>query len=446
MDKRVKIAGISVLLSAIAIAGVFKIINNNSDESTNIVSEQAENIVLEVEQKPLYGIAKENLVISNDIIKNGEVLSEILLKYGKGAAVAHQLEQQSKAVFSTRNFRAGNKYTTFVDTTSSESTLSHLVYHQNVKDYVVYSFHDNDSISIEAGSREVTIKREMKSGVIKSSLWNAMIEQGMPAGLTMELSDIYAWSVNFFGLQEGDHFTIIYDNEYIDSTSVGTGMIWGAIFNHHGKDFHAIPFEQSGKVSYWDEEGNSLRKNFLKAPLKFSRISSKFTYSRLHPILKIRRAHTGVDYAAPYGTPVYAIADGVITYKSYTRGGGNTLKIKHGGNMKSGYLHLKGYPKGIVKGKHVNQGDLIGYVGSTGLSTGPHLDFRVWRGGVPIDPLKVPSEPAEPILESSKDNFNYIKDRVLGELTMGIDSTMFVTNINDTVPNIKLALIDENRE
>ena len=445
MDKRIKIIGIGVLISAIAITGIVKLTTNDSSESADETNNPTEELIVEIEPKTLFGIPQDDFMLSHDVIKNGEVLSEILLKYGKGAAVAYELEERSKDVFSTRNFRAGNKYTAFIDTTSVEHDLYHLVYQHNVKDYVVYSFHDNDSISAKAGSRDVTIKREMKSGVINSSLWNAMVEQGMPAGLTMELSDIYAWSVNFFGLQKGDKFTVIYDNEYIDSTSVGTGMIWGAIFNHHGKDYHAIPFEQAGKLSYWDIDGNSLRKNFLKAPLKFSRISSKFSYSRLHPVLKIRRAHTGVDYAAPSGTPVHAIADGVITYKAYTRGGGNTLKIKHGNNMMSGYLHLKGYPKGIATGKHVNQGDLIGYVGSTGLSTGPHLDFRIWRGGVPIDPLKVPSEPAEPILASSKEDFNYIKYRVLGELSMTIDSTMFVTNLNDTLPNNEPALEDGNR-
>ena len=445
MDKRIKISGIGILISAIAIVGIVQFININSERSENGLSTQDE----EAAKKPalMFGLLEEQYTISHDIIEDGEVLSEILLKYGKGAVAAHKLEQVSKDIYSTRNFRAGNKYTAFVDTITNKKELCHLVYQQNVKDYVIYSFHDNDSISIKTGSREVTVKREMKSGEITSSLWNAMAEQGMPAGLTMEMSDIYAWSVNFFGLQKGDNFTIIYDNEYIDSTSIGTGMIWGAIFNHHGKDYYAIPFEQGGKLSYWDLEGNSLKKNFLKTPLKFSRISSKFTYSRLHPILKIHRAHTGVDYAAPLGTPVHAIADGVITFKAYAGGGGNTLKIKHANNMMSGYLHLRGgYPKGIAKGKRVNQGDVIGYVGSTGLSTGPHLDFRIWRGGVPIDPLKVPSKPSEPIKSTYKANFNYIKDRILGELMHTLDSTMFVTNIRDTVTTRTLALEDGDRE
>jgi murein DD-endopeptidase MepM/ murein hydrolase activator NlpD len=192
--------------------------------------------------------------------------------------------------------------------------------------------------------------------------------------------------------------------------------VWGAVFNHNGKQYYAIPFKQGEKISYWDEKGNSLRKLLLKAPLKYSRISSKFSNARLHPIYKVYRPHHGIDYAAPSGTPVYAIADGVVTFKGWSGGGGNTLKIKHPRNLMSGYLHLRGYAKGIAPGVHVSQGQLIGYVGSTGSSTGPHLDFRLWKGGKPIDPLKAPSEPVEPIKEDNMESFGYVRARILSEL------------------------------
>ena len=158
-------------------------------------------------------------------------------------------------------------------------------------------------------------------------------------------------------------------------------------------------------ANYFDAEGNSLRKAFLKAPLNYKRISSKFTYARKHPVYKVVRPHTGVDYAAPTGTPVVSIGDGVVTMKQYKGGGGNTVKIKHNSTYTTAYLHLSKYAKGLTVGKHVKQGEVIGYVGSTGASTGPHLDFRVWKNGSPIDPLKMQSPPAEPIPAQYKDTF-----------------------------------------
>ena len=223
--------------------------------------------------------------------------------------------------------------------------------------------------------------------------------------------------------------TITYDQKYVDTVEIGHGTIWGARFEHGGKNYYAIPFMQDGKVSYWDEQGQSLRKNLLKAPLKYSRISSRFSASRLHPILRIRRPHYGVDYAAPSGTPVVAVGDGVVIAKGYGGGGGNTLKIKHNsGQLVSGYLHLKGYAKGINKGTRVRQGQLIGYVGATGLATGPHLDFRLWRNGTPIDPLKVPTEPAEPVRAANKQAFDGVRDRIMAELNGTLADSLKVTS------------------
>lgn len=243
-------------------------------------------------------------------------------------------------------------------------------------DYLVFDL-SGDSVRVYMDTKNVTVKRRMKTATITSSLWNCMIDNGMSPMLAMDLSDIYAWSIDFFGIQEGDNFTVIYDQKYVDTVEIGHGTIWGARFEHGGKNYYAIPFMQDGKVSYWDEQGQSLRKNLLKAPLKYSRISSRFSASRLHPILRIRRPHYGVDYAAPSGTPVVAVGDGVVIAKGYGGGGGNTLKIKHNsGQLVSGYLHLKGYAKGINKGTRVRQGpvdrlrrcDGVGHPGRTWIS------------------------------------------------------------------------------
>ena len=197
-------------------------------------------------------------------------------------------------------------------------------------------------------------------------------------------------------------------------------------------------------MQYWEYNGASLRKQLLKAPLKFTRISSRFSRSRLHPVHRVYRPHLGVDYAAPSGTPVHAVADGVVSFKGWSGGGGNTLRIKHAGNLETGYLHLKGFAKGINKGTRVKQGDLIGYVGSTGTSTGPHLDYRIWKNGTNIDPLKVPQEPAEPIAEKNKAEFEAIRDRIVAELNGTATPNMIVRSL-ERAKSDSTALITEKR-
>ncbi|MBE5033560.1 M23 family metallopeptidase [Gallalistipes aquisgranensis] len=377
----------------------------------------------------LYGIDKGQYIIEEGEVESGQTLSTIFARYGIGPVVVDRVARAAEEVFPLRNMRAGHAYTAFLRADSTRA-LEHFAYEKSLTDFVVISL-DGDSVRVTSGSKEVRVERRRCTATISSSLWNCMVDNDLSPALAMDLSDIFAWTIDFFGLQEGDGFTVVYDERYVDSVSVGVGRIWGAIFNHAGKSYYAIPFKQGTKITYWDEQGNSLRKNLLKAPLKFSRISSRFSRSRLHPVLKIRRPHYGVDYAAPSGTPVHAVADGVVVYKGYKGGNGNMVKIKHAGGLMSGYLHLRGYAKGLVSGKRVAQGDLIGYVGSTGISTGPHLDFRLWRNGQPIDPLKVPSEPTEPISAENRADFDMIRQLVLAELNgASADSARVVTQLD----------------
>lgn len=376
-----------------------------------------------------YGIVLGDHYIEEGEIKQGEHLGGILGRYGIGARAVDSLVRVCDGVFDIRTIRAGNRYHLFLTPDSANRRLDHFVYQRNNVDYVVFSF--LDSISVRLDSLPVRVERRMAEATIESSLWNAMVGGGYSPSLAMDLSDIYAWTIDFFGLQKGDAFKVIYEERFVDTLSIGHGQIWGAWFEHNGKRYNAIPYNQSGKITFWDEEGNSLRKSMLKAPLVYSRISSRFSNSRLHPVLKIYRAHHGVDYAAPAGTPVVAVADGTVTRASYDSGGGNTVRIKHARNLETGYLHLSKYGPGIKAGVRVSQGDVIGYVGSTGLSTGPHLDYRIWQGGTPIDPLKVPTEPAEPIDDANRDSFEAVKSLVLGALdgTVPIDSIRLTTPV-----------------
>lgn len=414
-DKR-KVRNLIVALSGVLVVIAVLVVATGNSGGDRRVAQEEQEVVVE-EPKLMYGIEYEQYQMEEKHVESGHTLSHMLDGYGLGQARINQVAEADKEIFNARSIKAGNKYVLFFNTDSlGQRQLAHFVYEKNVTDYVVVSFNESD-ISVVAGEKDVDIVRRKVTADISSSLWNCIVEHDLPYALSCEMEDIYGWSVDFFALQEQDSFTVIYDEKYIDTLRVGIGRIWGAQFLHGGKTYYAIPFEQDGKISYWDENGKSLRKQLLKAPLKFTRISSKFSRSRLHPVLKIRRPHLGVDYAAPSGTPVVAIADGVVTRKGWdSGGGGNTLRLRHANNLESAYLHLKGYAKGISVGTRVSQGQLIGYVGSTGMSTGPHLDFRLYKGGTAIDPLKAPSEPTEPVKQENMEWFNSVKDRVLAEL------------------------------
>ena len=401
----------------------------------------------EVKKTILYGIEADDYQLKKDTIKMGQTLGKVLGQYGISAQRVDQLDKAAKEIFPLRQIRADRPYILFLRKDSLNlGKLDYFVYEKDVVEYVVFDF-TQDSIAITKGEKPVTIKRQKRSSTIESSLWGAIMRDSLPYSLAAEMEEIYQWTVDFFGIQKGDNFTVIYDEKLIDSTHVGIGRIWGAKFNHAGKEVYAIPFKQGDKIQYWEYDGASLRKQLLKAPLKFSRISSGFSYSRLHPVHRVYRAHTGVDYAAPKGTPVRAVADGVVTFKGWGGGGGNTLKIKHAGNLVTGYLHLSKFAAGINKGSRVSQGQLIGYVGSTGTSTGPHLDYRIWKNGTPINPLKVPQEPAEPIKKENMAAFEILRERIVAELNGTATPDMIVTQIDSVeMPKIDTLKVENSKK
>lgn len=407
------------------------------DSSVDQVTDEEE-VILDIPKR--YGVPIEGYRLDVNKVRSGETMGNILSSYGKTAVDIDNLDKVSDSIFSLRKIRAGFNYTAFLSTDSLNlDRLDYIAYEQNAVEYVLFSF-VGDSICVTKGAKPTTTVRNIKSAVITSSLWGAIMEQELPYLLAADLENVYQWSVDFFGIQKGDHFTVIYDEKFVeDSISVGVGQIWGAKFNHGAKDYLAIPYNQSGKIEYWDESGASLKKQMLKAPLKYSRISSTFSNARLHPIYKVYRPHHGVDYAAPAGTPVHAVADGVVTFKGWGGGGGNMLKIQHPNNIMTGYLHLSRYASGINQGTHVSQGDLIGYVGSTGASTGPHLDYRVWRNGVAINPLSIPQEPSHPISDDNKESFDAVARAIIAELNGEATDDQI---IRDTILLRKFELID----
>lgn len=342
-----------------------------------------------------YGINIDSLQIIKGKVKKNEFLADILLRYDVNYQVIDYIARYTKDTFDVRKIRVGNKYSV-IRTLDSLPKALFFAYEISASNYVLYSI--VDSVYAQRGAKTITVQTDTISGIIQSSLWNALVERDADPNLANEMSEIYAWTIDFFGLQKGNSYKVIFEKYYVEDQYIGLGKVQAARFFHGGKNLYAFYFEQDGGIDYFDEEGNSLQRTFLKAPLRFSRISSGFSNSRLHPVLKIRRPHHGIDYAAPAGTPVYTVGDGVVIKKGYQkRGGGNYVKVKHNGTYSTTYMHLKGFAKGIKVGKHLKQGDLIGYVGSTGLSTGNHLDFRFYRNGKAVNPLKVESPPSKPV-------------------------------------------------
>lgn len=374
------------------------------------------------EPELLYGLPIDSFhVEENNVLKN-ENLSEILLSRGVSAVAIDKIARNSVSVFDVRKMKVGNDYAVFYSSDSTRIPL-YFAYREDPIHYYLYEL-NSDSLKVQAGQYEVESRRKVSSGVITSSLWDAMKESNLDPLMAIQLSEIYAWSIDFFGIQKGDHFRVIYDEDFVKGESIGTGKIHAAIFNSGGHDFYAIHFAQEDGQSYFDEKGQSLRKSFLKAPLKLYRISSRFSNSRMHPVLRIRRPHHGVDYAAPTGTPVYSIGDGVVITRAYQAGGGgNYLKIRHNSVYTTSYMHLSKFAAGVSAGTRVKQGQVIGYVGATGLASGPHLDFRVFMNGLPIDPLKMKSPPAEPISEVNRAKFNALCDSLTKELKTEVAAT-----------------------
>jgi murein DD-endopeptidase MepM/ murein hydrolase activator NlpD len=365
---------------------------NSVNINSEITSIDSDTIANQPVSKPvlLYGIPSDSFNLTSGHIKPNGFLSEILLKNGVSMQEIDQAIKNSSTVFDVRNIRSGNNYILFSDK-DSLARARYLVYENDPTTYYIFSF--NDSLNITPFRREIKSEIRYASGTIETSLWDAMISGGLHPYLAVELSDIFAWTVDFFGLQKGDNFKVIYEELFIDGKSLGTNRIYGAQFNRTGSSITAIPFIQDGNETFFDIDGNSLRKAFLKAPLQFSRISSRFSSSRLHPILRIRRPHFGVDYAAPVGTPVHSIGDGRIISARTELGSGRVVKIQHNSVYSTAYLHLSRFGEGVSAGNFVKQGDIIGYVGNSGLSTGPHLDFRFYQNGSPVDPLKASSGP-----------------------------------------------------
>ena len=358
-----------------------------------------------------YGIMTDSFNIHRGLIKENQALGEVFYLHHIDHSEISKIVQKSKGVFDFRKALPGKKYIVLCSQDSNE-VAQYLIYEESISSYIIFDI--RDQINVYRGQKEITIINRVASGKITTSLWNALIDNGMSPALVMELEAIYAWSIDFFKIQNGDEFKVYFEEKYINEEKIGIGRILAAEFIHKGVSLYAFYFEEQDNYGdYFDEKGNTLRKAFLSAPLKFSRISSKFSNRRKHPVTGKWKGHFGTDYAAPKGTPIMSTADGTIIRASYTKNNGNYVKVRHNKIYTTQYLHMSKIKKGISKGVFVKQGSVIGYVGSTGLATGPHVCYRFWKNNKQVDPYRQNLPPGDPISSKNKKEYMVVKDSLM---------------------------------
>lgn len=398
-----------LVLSVPAIFGLSKWIGNSevpneSAENTNHIQTNTAEVET-VEPVLRFGLDTTAYRFEEKTLGANQTLGAILLNVGFSHSDVHKIVQSADGVFDPRYVKQGEVYHWAYDR-ENDSLPAHLFYEKSP--LVYYHFNLRGEPSVERYERETELRIDTAVAVVSSSLYESLRQEKVPVQIIMHLADVYGWVVDFFRIQKGDYVKMTYEVQVVDDTVVvGYGRIPSAVFYHGNRELFAFYYrnEDTTYQGYFDENGDAMRKAFLKAPLDFFRISSRYNPKRFHPVLKRMKPHLGTDYAAPTGTPIRTTADGVIDRMGYTSGNGNYIKVRHNSTYSTQYLHMSKFAAGMKKGKSVQQGDVIGYVGSTGLATGPHVCYRFWKNGVQVDPLKEELPAAEPIAEEELENF-----------------------------------------
>lgn len=354
-----------------------------------------------------YGFTFNDYKVVKDTIKSGDTFSAILARYPlKDSLSSHEVIEKIRSSFNVRRIKAGKPFLFFLDK-NKPNTLQALVYIEDRINYTVVDF--RDSLTVSNNQKPTSVKRRIVAAEIKGSLSASLSNAGVSASLAPKLANVYAYTIDFFKIQKGDKFAVTLNERFIDdSIYVGVESIEASYFEHKGKKIFAFPYkinENQKNADFYDENGKGLKSMFLKAPLDYFRISSRFSGKRFHPVQMRFKAHNGTDYAAPHGTPIKTTASGVVERTGYTAGNGNFVKVRHNSTYSTQYLHMS---KILVKnGQSVSQGQVIGKVGSTGLATGPHVCYRFWKNGVQVDPLRMKLPNSEPM--GTNDIAKYLK-------------------------------------
>jgi murein DD-endopeptidase MepM/ murein hydrolase activator NlpD len=357
--------------------------------------------------KDIYGFITEgeNIQIEESEVRRNESLYTILREHDIEPQTIYNIQQEAAGVLNLRRMIPGQKYRIY----KNEDDAFAMVWHQSKVNYAIINWQDD--INVETGMVPINKVEAEAAGVINSSLYETVVDAGVSQRLGVELADVFGWEIDFFSLRQGDHFKVIYENLYANGEYLGIGDIIAAEFQHRGRVYKAYYFENDSRRGFFNENGDSMQKELLKAPFRYSqRISSNFSHSRFHPILNQRRPHYGTDYAAPTGTPIISVGEGVVTEAQRRGGNGNIVQIRHNNSYKTAYLHLNGFAPGIRKGVKVEQGQVIGYVGQTGLATGPHLCYRLYVDDRPVNSVTVDLPAADSLEEEYHEEFQHQVD------------------------------------
>ncbi len=359
-----------------------------------------------------FGFVMENYHVEEGKVAQDMTLGKLLSDADVDYPTIQKLVDNCTDVFNVNSgFRVDKTYMILSDIESNKP--EHLVFEPNVFEYIVFDL--NGEYEVTKVEKPIKIQTKTVEGEIESSLWETLTTQGISFEVASKMEDALQWSVDFSHTQKGDRFKMYYDQQYIDGKEVGAGQVYVAYYNREGKESYAVWFDNGEYKGFYDLEGRAIKSNFLKSPVKFSRISSRFNRRRFHPILKRVRPHLGTDYAAPYGTPIYAVGTGVIIEAAYTKGNGRYIKIKHDDVYKTQYLHMSKFAKGMKRGVQVAQGEIIGYVGSSGLATGPHVCFRFWKNGRQVNHLRENLPAPKPLPIEVLDEFFVVKDELIAK-------------------------------
>jgi murein DD-endopeptidase MepM/ murein hydrolase activator NlpD len=355
-------------------------------------------------KKSEFGFLYSQFNVVHDTIQNGDTFGSILEKQNIGDKKVYEIIEKVKDSFDVRIIRLNKPYV-LLRSKHKKNKLQVFIYQPDAVNYYVVDLRDTEVVAYKK-AKPIRIKRRTIGGVLKGSLSETLESAKVEGSLASKITKIYAWSIDFFKLKKGDRFALTFTERYInDSIYDGVDSLEAAFFEYKGKIVYAFPYatSSSGKIEYYDDEGKTLKNFFLKTPIKFSRITSRYSSNRLHPVQGIWKAHKGTDYAAPHGTPITSTAAGVVEQTGYTAGNGNFVKVKHNGTYSTQYLHMS---KILVRrGQHVTQGQIIGRVGSTGLATGPHVCYRFWKNGVQVDALRLKLPTGQSMTGGTKQRF-----------------------------------------
>jgi len=421
--------GVATILIACVTIGTSYITAEETIKIPYPITLETVNEIVPLPAKDRYGYERGVFEYQDYEVKRNESLYIIMRRYDISPQDIYKMQQKAEGVANLNRMVPGQQYRIYF---KNDKPVS-FIWHPELTQYVTVDW--RDGLRIENGEIPVRFVTKEASGIIQSSLYESIVGQGHSHFLGSELAAVFAWQVDFFSLRNGDHFKVIYEERYAGNEFVGIGDVKAAEFQHRGQTHRAFFFNTDERRGYFDENGNSLEKDLLKAPFRYSqRISSSFSRSRFHPILRRNRPHYGTDYAAPTGTPILAVGDGIVTEAQRRGGNGNIIQIRHNGSYRTAYLHLNGFAPGIRKGVKVEQGQVIGYVGQTGLATGPHLCYRMYVNDQPINSVKADLPASDSLEEALMPELQRIIDRYQG-LLENLQLAEKVAEIDESVDN-----------